>query len=103
MYQGFKEDPIIYFDSEEPIFTDISNYFGLSENLKSEMFLTRCKDTSKKNTLYYTTEIVRDIVQSNEEKVKIINTGVKVVKSFVLLFETTPDHFCLIEVSNAHY
>ena len=42
------------------------------------MFLTRCKDTSKKNTLYYTTEIVRDIVQSNEEKVKIINTGVKV-------------------------
>ena len=103
VYQGFKEDPFIYFDSEEPIFTDISNYFGLSENLKSEMFLTRCKDTSKKNTLYYTTEIVRDIVQSNEEKVKIINTGVKVVKSFVLLFETTSDHFCLIEVSNAHY
>ena len=82
MYQGFKEDPFIYFDSEEPIFTDISNYFGLSENLKSEMFLTRCKDTSKKNTLYYTTEIVRDIVQSNEEKVKIINTGVKVVYFF---------------------
>jgi len=77
MYQGFKEDPFIYFEPDEPIFTDISNYFGLHEELKSEMFLTRCKDTTKKNTLYYTTEIVRDIVQCNEEKVKIINTGVK--------------------------
>ena len=80
-YQGFKEDPFIYFNSEgpiEPIFTEISNYFGLHQDLKPQMFLTRCKDTSKKNTLYYTTEIVRDIVTSNEEKVKIINTGVKV-------------------------
>jgi len=83
IYQGFKEDPFIYFDSEEPVFTDISNYFGLSEELKSEMFLTRNKEaankdpTTKFRTLYYTTEIVRDIVKSNEEKVKIINTGVK--------------------------
>ena len=41
------------------------------------MFLTRCKDTSKKNTLYYTSAAVRDVVQSNEDRVKIINTGVK--------------------------
>ena len=41
------------------------------------MFLTRCKDTTKKNSLYYTSAIVRDIVQSNEDRVKIINTGVK--------------------------
>ena len=39
------------------------------------MFLTRCKDTTKKNSLYYTSRIVRDIVMSNEERIKIINTG----------------------------
>ena len=39
------------------------------------MFLTRCKDTTKKNSLYYTSRIVRDIVMSNEEHIKIINTG----------------------------
>ena len=85
MYQGFKEDPFIYFGSDEPIFKEISEYYGLQQELKSQMFLTRCKDTTKKNTLYYTTEIVRDIVQSNEDKVKIINTGVKVQIEIILL------------------
>jgi len=75
-HQGFKEDPYIYFDAEEPLFKEISAYYGLKE-LQPQMFLTRCKDTTKKNSLYYTSEIVREIVQSNEDRVKIINTGVK--------------------------
>ena len=41
------------------------------------MFLTRCKDTTKKNSLYYTSRIVRDIIMSNDDRLKIINTGVK--------------------------
>ena len=41
------------------------------------MFLTRCKDTTKKNSLYYTSRIVRDIILSNDDRLKIINTGVK--------------------------
>ena len=73
-HQGFKEDPYIYFDREEPLFKEISTYYGLKD-LKPEMFLTRCKDTNKKNSLYYTSEIIRDILQSNEDRVKIINTG----------------------------
>lgn len=73
-HQGFKEDPYIYFDAEEPLFKEISAYYGLKE-LQPQMFLTRCKDTTKKNSLYYTSEIVREIVQSNEDRVKIINTG----------------------------
>lgn len=75
-HQGFKEDPYIYFDPQEPIFKDITEYFGLKD-LKADMFLTRCKDTTKKNSLYYTSDLVRDILQSNEDRVKIINTGVK--------------------------
>ena len=93
MYQGFKEDPFIYFGSDEPIFKEISEYYGLQQELKSQMFLTRCKDLTKKNTLYYTTEIVRDIVQSNEDKVKIINTGVKVPIEIILLQYHLNDKF----------
>ena len=76
VHQGFKEDPYIYFQSDEHLFKEIEEYYGLKE-LKPEMFLTRCKDTTKKNSLYYTSEIVRDIIQSNGDRVKIINTGVK--------------------------
>ena len=46
------------------------------------MLLTRCRDTSKRNNLYFTSKLVRNVVVSNEERceanrVKIVNTGVK--------------------------
>ena len=42
------------------------------------MFLTRCKDRSVKNNLYFTSRLVRNLVSNNEDRgVKIINTGVK--------------------------
>jgi hypothetical protein len=47
------------------------------QGIEAKMFLTRCKDVTKKNSLYFTSMLVRDIVTSNVERVKIINTGVK--------------------------
>ena len=41
------------------------------------MFLTRCRDTSKKNTLYFTSKLVRNLICTNADRVKIINAGVK--------------------------
>ena len=41
------------------------------------MFLTRCPDVTKKNNLYYTSHLVRNIVENNTDRVKIINTGIK--------------------------
>ena len=42
------------------------------------MFLTRCKDRSVKNNLYFTSRLVRNLVSNNVDRgVKIINTGVK--------------------------
>lgn len=38
-HQGFKEDPYIYFDSDEPLFKEIEEYYGLKVNLsRSESF-----------------------------------------------------------------
>ena len=79
-YQGYKEDPFVYFDAGEPdpAFAEIQDYYGLSV-LEQSMFLTRCKDSKKRNNLYFTSRLVRSIVESNEgrEGVKIVNTGVK--------------------------
>jgi tRNA (cytosine34-C5)-methyltransferase len=41
------------------------------------MFFTRCPDPAKRNNLYFSSLLVRDIIETNEDKVKIINTGVK--------------------------
>jgi len=75
-YQGFKEDPFQYFDPNDPAFEEIKKYFDI-QGLDATMFLTRCKDRNIKNNLYFTSQLVRNIVMNNEDRVKIINTGVK--------------------------
>jgi len=73
--KGFREDPIIYFDENEEVFPEIQKYFDLT--LPGKLFLTRCRDETKKKNLCFTTAEVREVVENNREKVRIINTGVK--------------------------
>ncbi len=56
---------------------DSNGFITQFQGIEAKMFLTRCKDVTKKNSLYFTSMLVRDIVTSNVERVKIINTGVK--------------------------
>jgi len=76
-YQGYKEDPFMYFEENEAAFSEVKEYFQLSDDLQASMFLTRCKDLTKKNTLYFTSKLVRNLITSNTDRVKIINAGVK--------------------------
>jgi len=73
--QGFREDPIFYFGDDEEVFPEIQKYFDLS--LPCNLFLTRCRDETKKKNLFFTNAAVKQIVENNRERVKIINTGVK--------------------------
>ena len=76
-FRGFKEDPFIYFTPEDSsVFDNIKEYYSL--NLDSSLFLHRNKDpTTRKNNIYFTTSKVRQLVENNADRVKIINTGVK--------------------------
>ncbi|KAG8240429.1 hypothetical protein J437_LFUL003143 [Ladona fulva] len=75
---GFREDPFVFFEDDEPVWPEIKEFYGL-DDLDPKLLLTRCKEGKKKN-IYLTNSAVRDIVINNEEKIKFINTG---VKSFV--------------------
>ena len=57
------------------IYPRIRDYFKLS--LPYTMFLTRCADDSQKNSVYFTTEKVRQVMENNVDHVKVINTGFK--------------------------
>lgn len=76
-FWGFREDPYIYCKEGEEVVSQIQKYYGLSPEISYKNFLTRCADETKKNNIYMTTAGVRDVVEHNKEKVKIINTGVK--------------------------
>lgn len=57
------------------IFT-FRDFYGISDNLDPRCLLVRCHEGKKKN-IYFTSPAIRDLVISNEDKVKMINTGVK--------------------------
>jgi len=74
-FWGFKEDPFIYLSEDDEVYPRIKEFFSLE--LPKTGFLTRCVDPTKKNNIYLTTPEVRELIENNKEKVKIINSGVK--------------------------
>merc|ERR1711936_1214469 len=75
-FRGFREDPFVYFNEGEEVYEEIQKYYDLT--LPSTNFLIRSRDpNTRKNNIYFTTAKVRDLVENNTDRVKIINTGVK--------------------------
>ncbi|XP_029175579.1 tRNA (cytosine(34)-C(5))-methyltransferase [Nylanderia fulva] len=74
---GYREDPFVFFkDATEDVWQSIKDFYGISDELDPRCLLVRCHEGKKKN-IYFTSPAIRDIVISNENKVKMINTGVK--------------------------
>lgn len=76
--QGFKEEPYYYFEADEAVWPGIDSFYGIRKEVDSGLFLTRTKEGKKRN-IYFTNSLVKDIVQLNQDYIKIINTGVKVL------------------------
>lgn len=77
--QGYKEDPYVFFGPEESIWNDIKEFYEIDqprEVFDPECLLTRCIGGKKKN-IYFCSQAVKDLVQNNENSIKMINTGVK--------------------------
>jgi len=74
--QGFKEDPYIFFEKDEQSWPSIKEFYGISDTFDPTLLFVRCKEGNKRN-IYYTNPAIRDVMKCNEEKVKIINAGVK--------------------------
>ncbi|XP_055298794.1 tRNA (cytosine(34)-C(5))-methyltransferase [Sitodiplosis mosellana] len=78
---GYKEDPFVFFTEEEPVWQGIQSFFDIDNDkldaFKPTQLLTRSLVGKKKN-IYFCSQAVKELVQANEENVKIINTGVRV-------------------------
>lgn len=73
---GYKEDPYVFFEANDPDFVEIQNYYDLDDSFNPLCLLTRCNNERKKN-IYFCSDKVKDFVKLNEGTIKIINTGVK--------------------------
>lgn len=63
----------VYFICNTDIFR---KFYDVSDELDPRCLLVRCIGRKKKN-IYYTSPEIRNVVLSNEDQIKLINTGVK--------------------------
>lgn len=74
--QGYREDPYVFFKGDEELWKSIQEFYNI-DGFDPTLLLTRCKDGKKKN-IYYVSPAIKEIVSENQERIKMINTGVKV-------------------------
>lgn len=73
-----KEDPYIFLDDRDTDLRDVREFYGISNELPSKLFLVRSTGATKKRHIYLVSEKV-NIVMTENKHLKVINTGVKVV------------------------
>lgn len=76
LHHGYKEDPYIFLTADDIVWTQLKNFYKLSDEFNPLCLLTRSASEKKKN-VYLCSQQIRDLLLCNESLVKIINTGVK--------------------------
>lgn len=74
---GFKEDPFVFIPEDDPLFPPIEKFYALAPSFPRMNLLTRTTE-GKKRQLYMVSKELRNVLLNNSEKMKVINTGIKV-------------------------
>ncbi|XP_058917164.1 RNA cytosine C(5)-methyltransferase NSUN2 [Kogia breviceps] len=74
---GFKEDPFVFIPEDDPLFPPIQKFYALGPSFPKMNLLTRTVE-GKRRQLYMVSKELRNVLLNNSERVKVINTGVKV-------------------------
>ncbi|KAJ6661334.1 hypothetical protein lerEdw1_014962 [Lerista edwardsae] len=74
---GFKEDPFVFLSEDDPLFPPIQTFYALDPSFPKMNLLTRTQE-GKKRQLYMVSKEIRNVLLNNSEKLKVINTGIKV-------------------------
>ncbi|VDK29367.1 unnamed protein product [Gongylonema pulchrum] len=73
----FKEDPFVFLEKDDARWKDIASYYGISEAFPYENLLGRTIEIDKKRTLYFVNSAVKRFLLDNQDKVKVINAGIR--------------------------
>lgn len=76
--RGRKENPFVFLRDDSEIWTKVRNFFGMSSSFPNRQLMGRSEQDDKRN-IYLVSNTVRNILETNGDKIKVINTGVKVL------------------------
>uniref|UniRef100_H0XCE3 tRNA (cytosine(34)-C(5))-methyltransferase n=1 Tax=Otolemur garnettii TaxID=30611 RepID=H0XCE3_OTOGA len=74
---GFKEDPFVFIPEDDPLLPPIERFYALDPSFPKMNLLTRTTE-GKKRQLYMVSKELRNVLLNNSERMKVINTGIKV-------------------------
>ncbi|KAK3086920.1 hypothetical protein FSP39_025437 [Pinctada imbricata] len=74
---GYKEDPYIFLEEDDNMWNPIKDFFGIPNDFCKTQVMHRT-ETGKRRTLYYVASILKDVIQTNKDRVKFINLGIKI-------------------------
>jgi len=75
--RGYKEDPYFFVKKGDTMLQELDGFYGLGPDFDPTLLMTRCEQGKKKN-VYLCSPAVRDLISANQDRVKVINCGVKV-------------------------
>jgi len=75
---GHNEAPFVLFsDKQRPIVDSISSFYQLSEDFPHHQLLSRSHQEKKKR-IYFVSDLCKNILENNQDYLKVINTGVRI-------------------------
>lgn len=77
MPRDFNEEPFIFLPSDHEVTTKIIDYYKLNDTFPQDTLLVRNATGEPVKSVYYTSPIVKDVIQTNESRLKLVFSGVK--------------------------
>ncbi|MFH4973385.1 hypothetical protein AB6A40_000094 [Gnathostoma spinigerum] len=77
----FREQPFVFLGDDDNYRQPLCDYFGLSKDFPWQNLLRRTTETEKNGSLYYVNDSTRRFLLSNQDKIKVINAGLKMFGS----------------------
>ncbi|XP_064466937.1 RNA cytosine C(5)-methyltransferase NSUN2-like isoform X2 [Ornithodoros turicata] len=74
---GYKEDPFVFLKHDDDIWKAVRDFYKIDVSFPSTQLLGRCQQENKRN-IYLVSKAVKNIIETNSDKIKVINTGVRV-------------------------
>eukprot|EP00731_Ephydatia_muelleri_P026085 Em0018g185a len=76
--RAYKEDPYVFVEKDSKLWQSVKEYYGLPDDFAGDQLLTRTVAERKKN-VFLASWLIKELTVHNEQTVRVINIGVKVL------------------------
>uniref|UniRef100_A0A915JTY2 SAM-dependent MTase RsmB/NOP-type domain-containing protein n=1 Tax=Romanomermis culicivorax TaxID=13658 RepID=A0A915JTY2_ROMCU len=76
-FKGYKEDPFVFLSKDDVGWKAVESYFDIAPGFPVCQLLRRGYEANKKRNLYFVNDVIKRIIENNNDSIKIINAGTR--------------------------